>query len=167
LDVQQMYSKADWDGSPNQFNDAIKAAAARGVYCRVMLDNRSSGMQPVADDLIAHGVHVAFTNQTYFGWTHNKGVIADGQRVLISSINWSNESVSENREAGVIITHNGVGTYFTQVFNWDWNVGEYLGTPTTPTTPPIPGFPFEAIAIGAILAVGLGLIVRSRKRQQN
>ena len=215
-------------------------------------------MQPVAEDLKAHGVHVAFTNQTYFEWTHNKGVIADGQRVLISSINWSNESVSDNREAGVIITHNGVGNYFTQVFNWDWNVGEYLGAPpafitlTGPDTtftgivpltwthtmnegditsyqvqcstsatfgtliinttvsikaysaditaqgagnyyfrtraiftngstsnwsniltvvylalPPIPGFPFEAIAIGAILAVGLGLIARRRKQRQN
>jgi phosphatidylserine/phosphatidylglycerophosphate/cardiolipin synthase-like enzyme len=258
LDVQQMYSKADWDGSPNQFNDAIKAAAARGVYCRVMLDNRSSGMQPVADDLKAHGVHVAFTNQTYFGWTHNKGVIADGNRVLISSINWSNESVSENREAGVIIQHTSVANYFAQVFQWDWDVGEYLGAPaglifltgpettitglipltwtttldegdiamyqvqgstsaafstvvinTTVTTkaytadvtafgagtyyfrtrgiytngsvsnwsyiatvaylalPPIPGFPFEAIAIGAIFALGLGLIARRRKQRQN
>lgn len=140
LDVQQMYSKADWDGYPNQFNDAIKAAVLRGVYCRVMLDNRSSGMQLVAEDLKANGVHVAFTNQTYFGWTHNKGVIADGQRVLISSINWSNESVSENREAGVIIHHNGVANYFAQVFQWDWEVGEYLGAPpasitlTGPTT---------------------------------
>jgi phosphatidylserine/phosphatidylglycerophosphate/cardiolipin synthase-like enzyme len=148
LDVQQMYSKADWDGYANQFNDAIKAAAARGVYCRVMLDNRSSGMQPVADDLLAHGVHVAFTNQTYFGWTHNKGVIADGQRVLISSINWSNESVSENREAGVIIHHSGVANYFAQVFQWDWVVGEYLGDPTTP-----PGVPLEWIIISGIATV--------------
>ena len=151
LDVQQMYSKADWDGYANQFNDAIKAAAARGVFCRVMLDNRSSGMQEVAEDLLAHGVHVAFTNQTYFGWTHNKGVIADGQRVLISSINWSNESVSENREAGVIIHHNGVANYFAQVFQWDWEVGEYLGTPTAPAT-----LPPELVAIiGAITVIGI------------
>ncbi|MFW9831950.1 MAG: phospholipase D-like domain-containing protein [Candidatus Thorarchaeota archaeon] len=129
LDVQQMYSKMDWDGSPNQFNDAIIAAATRGVVCRVMLDNQSSGMQEVAEMFLANGVQVAFTNQTYFGWTHNKGVIADGQSVLISSINWSNESVSENREAGVIISHTGVANYFAQVFQWDWEVGEFLGQP--------------------------------------
>jgi phosphatidylserine/phosphatidylglycerophosphate/cardiolipin synthase-like enzyme len=105
-------------------------------------------MQPVADDLLAHGVHVDFTNQTYFGWTHNKGVIADGQRVLISSINWSNESVSENREAGVIIHHSGVANYFAQVFQWDWVVGEYLGDPTTP-----PGVPLEWIIISGIATV--------------
>ena len=151
LDVQQMYSKIDWDGSPNQFNDAIIAAAARGVTCRVMLDNRSSGMQEVADMLLANGVQVAFTNQTYFGWTHNKGVIADNQRVLISSINWSNESVSENREAGVIIAHSGVANFFAQIFQWDWEVGEYLGAPTTP--PPPEPIPIEYIIISVIIVL--------------
>lgn len=137
LDVQQMYSKADWDGYANQFNDAIISAVGRGVHCRVMLDNRSSGMQPVADMLKSYGVHVAFTNQTYFGWTHNKGVIVDGQSVLISSINWSNESVSRNREAAVIITHSGVANFFAQVFQWDWENGEYLGVP--PAFPTLSG----------------------------
>lgn len=151
LDVQQMYSKIDWDGSPNQFNDAIIAAAARGVACRVMLDNRSSGMQEVAEMLLSNGVEVAFTNQTYFEWTHNKGVIVDGESVLISSINWSNESVSENREAGVIITHSGVANYFAEVFQWDWEVGEYLGTPTSP--PPTTPIPQEWIWIAAIATV--------------
>ncbi|MFX1576095.1 MAG: phosphatidylserine/phosphatidylglycerophosphate/cardiolipin synthase family protein [Promethearchaeota archaeon] len=155
LDIQQMYSKISWDGSSNQFNDAIIAAAARGVTCRVMLDNRSSGMQDVADMFLANGVQVAFTNQTYFGWTHNKGVIADNQRVLISSINWSNESVSENREAGVIISHSGVANYFSQIFQWDWEVGEYLGTPTTP--PPPEPIPIEYIIISIVIVVALAV----------
>ncbi|MDO8123287.1 MAG: phospholipase D-like domain-containing protein [Candidatus Hermodarchaeota archaeon] len=148
LEVQQMYSKMEWDGNPNQFNDAIIAAAQRGVTCRVMLDNRSSGMQEVGEMLLANGVQVRFSNQSYFGWTHNKGVIVDGNKVLVSSINWSFESTHENREAGVIITHSGVANYFTQIFDWDWDVGVSLGPPSEPT--PIP---MEYIIIGAAITV--------------
>lgn len=150
--VQQMYSKLDWDGAPNQFNDAIIAAAARGVDCQVILDNRSSGMQEVANLLMANGVDVRFSNQDYFEWTHNKGVIVDGQKVLVSSINWSYESTHENREAGVIITHSGVANYFTQIFNWDWNAG------TTLTAPPPPEpIPIEYIIIGIVVVVILAI----------
>jgi len=152
--VQQMYSKMDWDGGPNDFNDAIIAAATRGVDCKVILDNRSAGMQEVAEMLLANGVDVRFSNQSYFGWTHNKGVIVDGQKVLVSSINWSFESTHENREAGVIITHSGVANYFTQIFNWDWDVGVLLTPPTTPSPPPIP---IEYIIISVVIVVILAI----------
>ena len=52
---------------------------------------------------------------------HNKGVIVDGQRVLVSSINWNSNSPNFNREAGVIIDHTGVAQYFLTVFEDDWN----------------------------------------------
>jgi cardiolipin synthase len=52
---------------------------------------------------------------------HNKGVIVDGDAVLISSINWNEQSPSFNREAGVIIDHPGVGEYYRAVFEDDWN----------------------------------------------
>ncbi|MFW9935762.1 MAG: phospholipase D-like domain-containing protein, partial [Candidatus Thorarchaeota archaeon] len=153
--VQQMYSKMEWDGGANEFNDAIIAAAARGVDCKVMLDNRSSGMQEVAELLLANGVDVRFSNQSYFGWTHNKGVIVDGQKVLVSSINWSYESTHENREAGVIITYAQIANYFTQIFNWDWSVGVPLTAPTT--TPPPEPIPIEYIIISIVIVVALAV----------
>ncbi len=155
LYVQQMYSKMDWNGAPNQFNDAIIAAAGRGVTSRVMLDNRSAGMQEVAEMFLANNVEVRFSNQTYFGWTHNKGVIVDGDKTLISSINWSYESTHENREAGVIITHSGVANFFTQIFNWDWNVGVSVTAPT-PLPPPEP-VPLEYIIISVAIVVGIAI----------
>ncbi len=155
LMVQQMYSKMDWDSNPNQFNDAIVAAAARGVDCKVILDNRSSGMQAVAEMFLANGVDVRFSNQSYFGWTHNKGVIVDGQKVLVSSINWSYESTHENREAGVIITHSGIANYFKQIFDWDWDVGVQLGAPTTP--PPQEPIPIEYIIITVVIVVVIAI----------
>ncbi|MDD1656049.1 MAG: phospholipase D-like domain-containing protein [Methanomicrobiales archaeon] len=52
---------------------------------------------------------------------HNKGVIVDGNRVLISSINWNENSPSFNREAGVILEHPGAAAYFTGAFAQDWS----------------------------------------------
>jgi PKD repeat protein len=52
---------------------------------------------------------------------HNKGMIVDGNRTLISSINWNRNSVTQNREIGVIIESEEVACYFTQIFVWDWN----------------------------------------------
>ena len=52
---------------------------------------------------------------------HNKGVIVDDKRVLVSSINWNSNSPNFNREAGVIIDHPGVARYFREVFEDDWN----------------------------------------------
>ncbi len=52
---------------------------------------------------------------------HNKGVIVDGERVLVSSINWNENSPSFNREAGVILEHAGVAGYFTEAFARDYS----------------------------------------------
>ena len=51
---------------------------------------------------------------------HNKGVIVDDRKVLVSSINWNSNSPNFNREAGVIIDHPGVARYFREVFDDDW-----------------------------------------------
>ncbi len=51
---------------------------------------------------------------------HNKGVIVDDERVLVSSINWNSNSPTFNREAGVIIDHPGAARYFREVFDDDW-----------------------------------------------
>jgi phosphatidylserine/phosphatidylglycerophosphate/cardiolipin synthase-like enzyme len=52
---------------------------------------------------------------------HNKGMIVDSNKTLISSINWNRNSVTQNREVGVIIESQEVAEYFTEIFLWDWN----------------------------------------------
>ncbi len=49
---------------------------------------------------------------------HNKGMIADNS-VLISSINWNENSPMRNRETGVIIKGDAAD-YFASVFNYDF-----------------------------------------------
>ncbi len=51
---------------------------------------------------------------------HNKGIIVDGQTVLVSSQNWSPDGTLYNRDAGVIIDNEAVARYFQQIFMHDW-----------------------------------------------
>lgn len=54
------------------------------------------------------------------GSLHNKGFIADGQCVLVSSHNWSSDGVLRNRDAGVIVHDEEIAHYYSEVFLWDW-----------------------------------------------
>jgi phosphatidylserine/phosphatidylglycerophosphate/cardiolipin synthase-like enzyme len=87
---------------------------------------------------------------------HNKGVIVDDKRVLVSSINWNSNSPNFNREAGVIIDHPGVARYFREVFDDDWNPMANMPGPKTD---------YIKIGIVAIIIVLLLVVyIRSRKR---
>ena len=52
---------------------------------------------------------------------HNKGIIADGERVLVSSQNWSGDGFLRNRDAGLIIHNPEIAQYYEAVFLDDWN----------------------------------------------
>ena len=52
---------------------------------------------------------------------HNKGIVVDGTKVLVSSQNWSSAGVLDNRDAGIIIDHTGIAKYFQDIFHHDWN----------------------------------------------
>ena len=53
--------------------------------------------------------------------THTKGIIVDGETVLISSHNWSESGVLFNRDAGLIIYDSSVAQYYEDIFLHDWN----------------------------------------------
>lgn len=76
---------------------------------------------------------------------HNKAIIADGERVLVSSQNWSGDGFLWNRDAGIIIDDEEIAQYFERVFDFDWRVrsnapfeaslGAIVADPTDPTPP--------------------------------
>ena len=78
----------------------------------------------------------------------------DDSRVLVSSINWNSNSPNFNREAGVIIDHPGVATYFRRVFDDDWN----SRAPTAVTTD------YRKIAIVALVIILLLMVYYRRRR---
>jgi phosphatidylserine/phosphatidylglycerophosphate/cardiolipin synthase-like enzyme len=51
---------------------------------------------------------------------HNKGFVIDSQTVVVSSQNWSQAGVRENRDAGLIIESAPIAQYFENIFAADW-----------------------------------------------
>ncbi len=50
---------------------------------------------------------------------HNKGVVVDDEKVLVSSVNWNEYSPTRNREVGLII-EGDVAKYYSDAFLLDW-----------------------------------------------
>jgi len=133
IKVEQFYA---YDWPYNRTNPYIKeliSAARRGVEVQIILDstwynirgkdnndemvnrlnNLSSQLSiPIEAKLIEEGHGLTKV--------HNKGMIVDGEKALVSSINWNSNSVLQNREAGVIIENKKVARYFEKVFDSDW-----------------------------------------------
>jgi hypothetical protein len=76
---------------------------------------------------------------------HNKAIIVDGERVLVSSQNWSGDGFLWNRDAGIIIDDKEIAEYFERVFIFDWenrsrspfeaSLGAIVAEPEAPTPP--------------------------------
>jgi hypothetical protein len=75
-----------------------------------------------AADKVRRLVQAGF-NETVFRTQrniHNKGIIVDGEAVLVSSANWSGDGVLRNRDAGLIIQDKDIAGYYQGVFLDDW-----------------------------------------------
>ena len=66
------------------------------------------------------GAHIRYVNTGRLVHCHNKMVLIDGDGVLVSSQNWSNAAVSENREAGLWLRHHDISAYLRSIFESDW-----------------------------------------------
>jgi phosphatidylserine/phosphatidylglycerophosphate/cardiolipin synthase-like enzyme len=62
-------------------------------------------------------------NLDFYTHLHNKGLIIDRQTAVVTSTNWSENSIDRAREAGVIVPVPQVAEYFAQVFDFDWSIG--------------------------------------------
>ena len=52
---------------------------------------------------------------------HTKGMIVDGQRLLLGSHNWSKPGVSLNRDASLLFDDAEIAAYYAEAFEIDWN----------------------------------------------
>jgi cardiolipin synthase A/B len=50
-------------------------------------------------------------------------VIVDRTHVAVSSTNWSANSITKAREAGVLLTSKDLAGYYASVFDEDWQEG--------------------------------------------
>lgn len=58
-----------------------------------------------------------------YGHLHVKGAIADGERVLVGSVNWNANAVTANRETDLVVDDPAVGRYYARLFRADWRGG--------------------------------------------
>ena len=136
--AQLFYFTERWDRDgltgTNPYLLALLDAARRGCCVRVILDSsdydkdREPDNAPSCEylngvagdeglDLVAILIDTDMTN---LNKSHNKGLVVDGTKVLVSSINWNINSVTNNREVALVVESPEVAGYFERVFRSDW-----------------------------------------------
>ena len=170
IDIEQAYITNQTDGSFNPFLEEAIRAAQRGVRVRILLDSyyyNTEGPEDndemvlsinrlAAEEKLPLEARLADLETGNLEKIHNKGVIADGRTVLVSSINWNDNSPRFNRETGVIIEHEGVGAYFTSIFEEDWAASDMSGGSTGPD--------WLKIRIAVLVLVVLGILAYVKKK---
>jgi phosphatidylserine/phosphatidylglycerophosphate/cardiolipin synthase-like enzyme len=135
IEIEQAYITNETPLTLNPYLAAAINASRRGVHVRVVLDSYWYNTEDTADndemaalinrigatEKIPLEARCADLDANELDKIHNKGVIVDDRKVLVSSINWNSNSPNFNREAGVIIDHPGVARYFREVFDDDWD----------------------------------------------
>jgi phosphatidylserine/phosphatidylglycerophosphate/cardiolipin synthase-like enzyme len=143
LMVEQLYIDPAWVEG-NQIMDELVDAASRGVKVRVLLDQTFVDTSNIRNNSMTVDALNALANKRDLdlearlvsdyhdlGVLHNKGVIAD-DKVLVSSINWVDASIFQNREVGLVISSSSVSSYFADYFWQDWAVDPDPPTITIP-----------------------------------
>jgi hypothetical protein len=75
---------------------------------------------------------------------HTKGIVIDGETLLLGSHNWTDHGVQANRDASLLIRRPEIAAYYERVFLHDW---ERLARPTIDEEAmPIPADLTEAVA---------------------
>src|SRR6201996_9326791 len=121
LQFQYIELPRQTDATSQGFVDLVQAVIDRqshGVDVKIIMSEYETA--GYLEQLQALGLDVG-KNVKIQNNVHNKGVIADGQRVLVSSQNWSTDGTLYNRDAGVIIDDPGAAQYFQQIFLHDWD----------------------------------------------
>ncbi|MCM2278308.1 MAG: phospholipase D-like domain-containing protein [Oligoflexia bacterium] len=141
IDVQQLTFSTDWKkaDSTSPLLEALFRAAERGVTVRILVNDDSAFLPPgysrftKVHQMIASLNKLArerklplsgrVANLEVMGVTiiHNKGVLVDDDKTLISSINWNENSVMNNREAAVVLTSRDINAHYSFLFEKDWD----------------------------------------------
>lgn len=134
------------------------SAARRGVRVRVLLSGawyvREDNERLVAwlnDRADSEGLpltaRVADPGDR-FEKIHAKGAIVDGERTILGSLNWNNNSARKNREVVLVLEGSEVGAYYLEVFDADWS-----GTS--------PDVPLGMIAVLVVVVLAAFLVART------
>lgn len=132
IDLQGLFFESEWDEGPSPFAQALERASARGVHVRVQLDGRfpRAGHDALVRTAERSGyeVRLASAERTL----HNKGVVLDGKRVILGSVNWGETSATRNREVALLLESPEIAGFFALAFERDWTGGASAGARASP-----------------------------------
>jgi cardiolipin synthase len=137
--VEQFYIRPHWGSDTATMNPYLQElieAARRGIQVHVLLDSswyNTEHSDPYDNDNVIDylnqlkegeglPIEAKLIDSNSHGYLklHNKGLIADGNAVLISSINWNKNSIASNREIGIIVYDEDVASFYRGLFLYDW-----------------------------------------------
>jgi cardiolipin synthase A/B len=130
--VQQLYIYKNWNDDISPFVERLVNKSKQGVEVKIILnynpdyEETNEKCNQTKSYFDENGIQTKFiyTNWSIFSNIHNKGMIVDNKSVLISSINWNENSALNNREAGIIINSQELAKYYAEVFFYDWDLGQ-------------------------------------------
>jgi phosphatidylserine/phosphatidylglycerophosphate/cardiolipin synthase-like enzyme len=125
--IEQQYIKASEEESPYvaPLLDLLRQKKSELDIRIVTSAKFPSGWEDTMETLSRYGLKAKLKSIDLGQFTHchNKGVIIDGKTVVVSSTNWSDNSIGAAREAGIVITNTNVAQYFARAFDFDWRTG--------------------------------------------
>ncbi|MGL6236221.1 MAG: phospholipase D-like domain-containing protein [Segniliparus sp.] len=117
--------------------DHLVQAAQRGVDVHVTMTNNPSYYANL-DKLTEAGVQVDLYGRSSAPYVHAKDIVADGSTAYVGSINFSENSMTNNRELGIITSDPGVVSGINTTDDSDFAGGYRYKHSTAPTTASTP-----------------------------
>ena len=106
---------------------ALCDAADRGVTVQLVGENEDGEYDSEYSELYGCGVQISYYSSSTGFYIHGKAILADyGQstsEIFIGSQNFSNTSLTENRELGLIINDQSIESSINSTFNTDFGNG--------------------------------------------
>jgi phosphatidylserine/phosphatidylglycerophosphate/cardiolipin synthase-like enzyme len=130
LSLQYLDVEWSWGWGDNPIVSALEDAAKQDVRIRLILNGAylDKDIQEVVDTFneewnssLGYDVSaIVMSEDDEVSKLHNKGMIVDGEHVLISSINWGDSAPTRNREMGLILSSTEVTAPFMAGWHRDW-----------------------------------------------
>lgn len=98
--------------------DALADAREHGVSVKVILEPSVYQNNAMFNYLVNKGIEVSWASK--FHNTHSKFMVVDDSIVFVGSMNWSENSLKNNREASVIVYSKDISKRFEEVFDTDF-----------------------------------------------
>ena len=131
LSLQYLDMDWSWGWGENPILEALENAAIRDVSLRLILNGAylDEDIQSVVDRFneewnFTMGYDtsaIVMSSDENVTKLHNKGIIIDGEHVLVSSINWGDSALVRNREMGLMLSSEAVAEVFIESWYEDWN----------------------------------------------